>query len=204
MSTGIVGEQINKVLLDNNVKVEYARDADGDPGPDSAWRSEDMAFRSGGDPPDDIDTLLDALSADAGAHRLLIYGIDEEESTSGASTYSIAMNEQPADVDRGEWYRHDGPGKWTRLSASGRAAYGAGTSGEQRSRALGRYGATKRPIHLYAFAFFSLALTLMRLGAKETVASMTVVEPKSERDGNGVVGPNGSHGADGSENGRVS
>jgi cell division protease FtsH len=26
MSTGIVGEQINKVLLDNNVKVEYARD----------------------------------------------------------------------------------------------------------------------------------------------------------------------------------
>jgi DNA gyrase subunit A len=47
-------------------------------------------------------------------------------------------------------------------------------------------------------------VTLMRLGAKETVASMTVVEPKSERDGNGVVGPNGSHGADGSENGRVS
>jgi DNA gyrase subunit A len=46
-------------------------------------------------------------------------------------------------------------------------------------------------------------VTLMRLGAKESVASMTVVEPKSERDGNGAVGTNGSLAVDGSENGRV-
>jgi DNA gyrase/topoisomerase IV subunit A len=47
-------------------------------------------------------------------------------------------------------------------------------------------------------------VTLMRLGAKETVASMTVIEPKSESDGNGFVSPDGSNGVDGSGNGRVS
>jgi DNA gyrase subunit A len=44
-------------------------------------------------------------------------------------------------------------------------------------------------------------VTLMRMGAKETVASMTVVEPKSETAGNGLVSSNG---VDGSENGRLS
>jgi DNA gyrase subunit A len=44
-------------------------------------------------------------------------------------------------------------------------------------------------------------VTLMRLGAKETVASMTVVEPKSENMGNGLAPSNG---VDGSENGRLS
>lgn len=44
-------------------------------------------------------------------------------------------------------------------------------------------------------------VTLMRLGAKETVASMTVVDPKSETAGNGLVSSNG---VDGSENGRIS
>jgi DNA gyrase subunit A len=47
-------------------------------------------------------------------------------------------------------------------------------------------------------------VTLMRLSAKETVASMTVVDPKSERDSTTLVVPNGSHVTAGSDNGRVS
>jgi DNA gyrase subunit A len=47
-------------------------------------------------------------------------------------------------------------------------------------------------------------VTLMRLGPNEAVASMTVVEPRNDRDGNGRVLPDGSYGSDGSENGRVS
>jgi DNA gyrase subunit A len=47
-------------------------------------------------------------------------------------------------------------------------------------------------------------VTLMRLRPGESVASMTVVEPKSERDGNGFVSLDGSNGVDGSSNGRVS
>jgi len=47
-------------------------------------------------------------------------------------------------------------------------------------------------------------VTLMRLRPGESVASMTVVDPKSERDGNGFVSPDGSNGVDGSSNGRVS
>ena len=47
-------------------------------------------------------------------------------------------------------------------------------------------------------------VTLMRLGASEAVASMAVVEPRSERDDNGRVGADGHLGGDGSENGRVS
>jgi hypothetical protein len=44
----------------------------------------------------------------------------------------------------------------------------------------------------------------MRLGPKETVASMTVVEPKLESEGNGLVTADGGNGVDGSENGRLS
>jgi DNA gyrase subunit A len=47
-------------------------------------------------------------------------------------------------------------------------------------------------------------VTLMRMGAKETVASMTVVDPKSEREENGFVSSDDGIANGGSENGRVS